>query len=411
MAPPPIRLGSKRDKGKQREEVVVGLGDASIDGLLGGGLRGNGMITELVGERFVPLRVLPPDFPALMLPLFIDNSSSGKTQLALSYTLSAVLASTTSHAIYLSAEGHLPTTRLLSLVPPDQDVSALDRVHFLAANDFEALEHTLSYLVPAHVSRLTARGHSVDLIVLDSLAALLRPSFDNTPKGLSERSQAICSIADKFKSIGVQHGPAVLVVNQVSDVFGDLWPSSTVPSSSNSGSSTPAASQRPPPSQPPFPIPKDVPEPWMSYKDQSKHFNGSTPSLRKEASLGLVWANSISTRIMLSSPPNRFRKVGVTFGAEKDEGASFRVRRMDLVFSPLGGRGTVEYVVLGRGVVSVPTLKGVEGPAEGVKRKRSAGDDGRDQSGDEYGKDDASWVLDVDEEFHLTQQQQRKSEG
>lgn len=63
MAPPPIRLGSKRDKGKQREEVVVGLGDASIDGLLGGGLRGNGMITELVGERFVPLRVLPPRLP------------------------------------------------------------------------------------------------------------------------------------------------------------------------------------------------------------------------------------------------------------------------------------------------------------------------------------------------------------
>jgi hypothetical protein len=381
------------------------------------------------------------------------HSSAGKTQFALAFTVRAALlpppagwpsdaplgaglsASVSSsaaplqvapplasHAIYLSSEGHLPTSRLISLLPPshaDRPEHVLSRIHFLAANDAEAVDHVLSYLVPSLLARLRAAREpgAVRLLVLDSLAAVLRSSFGQDRQALAKRSEAIGLIADKLKSLGVRHGFAVIVLNQVADVFGpNPWlvrspafgsPSYGSPANSQGGpvSSSPAASQQNPPdlsqvvrageegdqSTLPFGVAAAsyVPSPSMAYRDQTRYFSGSSATSTKEAALGLVWANAVSTRVMLRRT-ERFLPIavrGLASGqAEEGEGDRLRLRQMTTVFSAAAEAGRSEsYLVQTSRVVSVRTIKGLDGPPEETsvaKRPRPTDDKGGDNEGD-----------------------------
>lgn len=323
-----------------------------------------------------------------------------------------------SHAIFLSSEGHLPTSRLISLLPPsyaDNPAEVLSRIHFLAANDAEAVDHVLSYLVPSLLARLrTAREPGVvRLLVLDSLAAVLRSSFGQDRQALAKRSEAIGLIADKLKSLGVQHGFAIVVLNQVADVFGpNPWltrspafgsPTYGSPTCSQGGlsSSSPSASQQclPDPSQAArggdevdqstlqfgAAAASHVPLPSMAYRDQTRYFSGSSATTTKEAALGLVWANAVSTRVMLRRTERYLPIVvrGLASGqAEEGEGERLRLRQMTTIFSPLAQAGKSEsYLVQTSRVVSVRTINGLEGstPATSAGKRLHQTDENGDE--------------------------------
>lgn len=351
-----------------------------------------------------------------------SSSSAGKTQLALAFTVRAALlapsppasaaaaaasssslpGATTedgSHAVYLSSEGHLPTPRLISLLPSSADPAAvLSRIHFLAPTSLDALLHVLAYLLPGLLARIRASGGRTRLIVLDSLAALVRSSFGADRQGLAERSKALCAVADRLRAVGGAYGCAVVVVNQVADVFGDNpWTARSPldyasPASSASFGSSPAPSQQlhptsqlhPPASQlgrpsSPSPFPSAPPAPNLAYGAQTRFFSGSSATVRKEAALGLVWANSVTTRLMLGRT-DRFVPVAVRGLAggveEEDEGGKLRIRRVECVFSPVAGRSETTFVVQTSRVASVRTLKGEDGggSAGGRATARGAGD-------------------------------------
>lgn len=61
----------------------------------------------------------------------------------------------------------------------------------------------------------------IKLIVIDSMAALFRSEFDNTPFDLKRRSSLFFKISGKLKSLARRFGLAVLVTNQVVDFIGE----------------------------------------------------------------------------------------------------------------------------------------------------------------------------------------------
>lgn len=61
----------------------------------------------------------------------------------------------------------------------------------------------------------------VRLVVIDSIAALFRSEFDNTPFDLKRRSSLFFKISGKLKSLAKSFDLAIVVTNQVVDFMGE----------------------------------------------------------------------------------------------------------------------------------------------------------------------------------------------
>ncbi|TYJ54244.1 hypothetical protein B9479_005088 [Cryptococcus floricola] len=408
-------LGSSDRSGRGK---WLSTGDTGFDECLGGGLR-RGSLYEITGE-----------------------SASGKSHLILSLAIAAQLSSCSSSpgsSVVLTSERDLSTDRLVELsrfliaahepcAHPNTlaaDKAMNKRVKEITDNvlsnrvgDVDALEHTLSYVIPPLLesriiasSRPSASGNPsaipVRLLVLDSLTALLRggstaPSDKPTaPSSLSltERSKHLCIVTDLLKALAVKYDLAVVVINQVSDVF--IRNPSNTPPSGNHG--TPVTGE--PPSsgwnqtQPFGPgmtasFSSDS-EPPMTYARQSRWFSGQTEVLQKEASLGLVWANGVNVRVMLSRTgrrrmlyqsdlrPAKRRRGGddedvedgqAGAGVEVDKAEPTLIRRLHVVFSPFSQSATIDYAITPSGVHSLPGSYQKIDPVANMRKKWGYGD-------------------------------------
>ena len=207
--------------------------------------------------------------------------------------------------------------------------------------------------------RTTSQPHRprlpIRLIVLDSITALLRgaeTAFSSSSAGLTARSRFLCNTADRLKALAVEYNLAVVVINQVSDVIDRRGMTGFTakdqdeedeeaeeeeksgPSHTSRQSDEPSnGSMRPPalpvdhtaapssqvrPSQA-HPSSSQSqpgvthsqawatkgPDPPMLYATQSKWFSGQSSARTKEAALGVVWANAINVRLMLSRTGRR----------------------------------------------------------------------------------------------------------
>ncbi|KAI9635961.1 putative RAD57 protein [Dioszegia hungarica] len=252
--------------------------------------------------------------------------------------------------------------------------------------------HPARTSLPAPTShRAPPAPKPIRLLILDSLAALLRgaeTSFSSSRAGLTARSRHLCSVGDKLKALAVEYELAVVVINQVSDVFGKQsypststddtppGPAGTYANGNGNGNgngyrSTP--SQHPTSSQS---LTHDQawyaagPDPPMLYATQARWFSGQGSSGKKEAALGIVWANAINTRVMLSrtgrrrvlKPEEKGDQADVPFaemradGDDEGEGNGERtlIRRAHLIFSPFAPPGTIDFVIRGSGVRALP---------------------------------------------------------
>ncbi|BGP27833.1 DNA-repair protein XRCC3 [Rhodotorula toruloides] len=378
-------------------------GDEGLDSLLGGGIR-VGSLTELAGQ-----------------------SSSGKTnlclQLCITVQLSRSMRGLGGGALFITSEGKVPSTRLFELAEhyssldetDEKDETRrtawdfLDNIHTEKAPDIDTLSAVLSYHAPATIERVASASRSssptssaqpgtfthppgrstlkpplpIRLLILDSIAAPFRAETETGTLGFAQRAKEFAQLGDTLKRLANVYGVAVVVVNQVTDVWegrggrgarvgpeaygvesgggsgtGYLSRTSTTGSSNTTTSSTSASSSTglPPPPHIQYSIP-----PLLYSRFQSPHFLGPSSSLSHpylplplipsgppvSAALGHAWSNIPNTRLLCLVK----RDPG---GA----GGGRTTRCLCVVWSPYAPRGVVEYELRQReGVKSVGEVR------------------------------------------------------
>ncbi|KZT65446.1 hypothetical protein DAEQUDRAFT_636775, partial [Daedalea quercina L-15889] len=200
------------------------------------------------------------------------------------------------------------------------------------------LLHVLSQRLPALLDHLLAqRDHKpVKLLVMDALTELFHSHGRVSKDTLFERSRNLTEISVHLHSIASKYQIAVVVLNEVVDVFDRS-------------------------------LDADMGRPGeLLYREQSRWFNraDNVPGgSHKEASLGLVWANQVNARIMLSrtermrvldADDRRDAKRPRFESPQPASTQATRVRRLNVIFSSVGPPAALDYVVLREGIVTVP---------------------------------------------------------
>jgi len=290
----------------------LGLGCPVLDACLGGGLLPR-HITEVAGE-----------------------AGSGKTQICLQLALQVQLpvehGGLGGGAIYIGTEGNFPQRRLDQLheafsskhaahLPRGHDLR--DNIYIKSVSSIDQLFRSMIQQVPPLVQQRNVR-----LVIIDSIAALLRYEYGTGASQLIERSKVIFSQANQLKQIADQLQVAVVVVNQVSDRIDDSRTNMT---------------------------------------DIVQHKKRVVPAL------GLVWSNCINTRILLSKTDflYRGRVSSSTFsnasvapaeepnlkkrrvGRGGDKELAVGIREMKVVFSPYLPNNSCSFIIEGDGVRGV----------------------------------------------------------
>ncbi|KAJ3181705.1 DNA repair protein xrcc3 [Geranomyces variabilis] len=285
----------------------LSTGDAVLDSVLGGGLTPG--ITEVFGK-----------------------SGVGKTQLGLQLCVMAAgptaLGGLDGGAIYISTEQPFPVSRFHNIAaarfPTISPIDILDRTHIVHIRDHETQQHILTCYLGATVARLNAR-----VVVVDSIAANFRGGdvdlSSSTTTGantaLADRAGMLYEVGRALKHVADTHGCVIVCLNQVVDVFAKEWP---------------ARQQLPQPDQP----------------GNFEHQNNQTAP-----TLGLAWANMVTTRVRMS----RVDRYPAAAGSLNQQGkpmdaetASLYVSRtLQVGFAPHLPASSCRYSVTSRGVVGL----------------------------------------------------------
>ncbi|EKM82995.1 hypothetical protein AGABI1DRAFT_125473 [Agaricus bisporus var. burnettii JB137-S8] len=302
----------------------LSLGDPVLDDTLSGGLR-TGMIWEIVGE-----------------------SAAGKTQFALQLSLHVQLHSSQGGlggaACYLTTSTKLQTSRLLQIKQMrNLSDASLEDVHTISTPTVHVLLNVLDKQLPTFIETIsqTVARKPVKLVVIDALAELFHVANKVTTASLVERSQQLTRISALLHQLVQRHNIVTVVLNEVLDAFDYNTPDS---GKNENG--------------------------LLVYSEQAKWFNrgyGVYGEDRKEASLGLVWANQVNARVMLSRTGRR-RYIEEEAEGEGDkrqkvqneetsrsknatsDGEPLLIRRMTVIFNSAGSRKSCDYIVTASGV-------------------------------------------------------------
>lgn len=190
-----------------------------------------------------------------------------------------------------------------------QSVS-LDNISTQHAPDIDKLTVLLTSLLPVHVAACQERGAPLRLLVIDSLTALFRdnPASRQASNTLYARSESLNAVGALLHHLAKTHGLAVVVLNDVTDVFAP-----------NAGSNS------------------ELDE--LVYREQSRWFaraGGVAGEERHEAALGMVWSNQIHSRLLLARTGRR-RHLGDSrvrggSGEEAGDDEAVLIRRVFLLF-------------------------------------------------------------------------------
>ena len=277
------------------------VGCPVIDRCLGGGIPCNSL-TEIVGE-----------------------SGCGKTQICLQLVLSAQLPPShgglSASSLYIHTEFPFPIRRLKQLSNSFRSLHSqlfssengnrydlcdcvfVERVY--SANELLATMSKIEWM-------LKNSRTPIKLIVIDSIAALFRSDFDNTPLELKRRSSLFFKISGELKSLANRFGLAVVVTNQVGDLIGV-----------NEGLNLPSL---------------------------------YSMGRRVCPALGLAWANCVNSRLFLSRDEEI---VAAEIGYVSEDAHVYHRsktrRRISVVFAPHLPNSSCEYVIKREGVFGVET--------------------------------------------------------
>jgi DNA repair protein RAD57 len=205
------------------------------------------------------------------------------------------------------------------------------------------LLHVLSETFPALVEASKGQPDKkpIKLLVIDAITELFRNDEMVSSVTLADRSKSLQEIATLLHMLANEHGLAVVVVNEVSEVV-----------------------DRP---QPPSSRAHEV-----SYKDQARLFSRANTlpgENTKQAALGLVWANQVNARMMLTRtsrmrvlddieyrPAKRRRMAGdlaTSLAANSDDAGPIRIRRLSVIFNSVAQPASLDYIITAGGFVAL----------------------------------------------------------
>ncbi|KAF8136246.1 Rad51-domain-containing protein [Boletus edulis] len=289
-------------------------GDSELDTILGGG------ITDRHGT---------------------SSSAAGKTQLALQLALLVQLprdlGGISGSACYITIASHLQTSRLQQIL----DAHPLLSPPMLHTPTIPKLIHVLSTFLPQYMENASKNPSSkpLKLLVIDALAELFHSAGKTTTRTLIERSRQLSKISFHLRLLASKYRIAVLVLNEVIDVVNRDEPFSRDP---------------------------------ISYREQSRLF-GRADSVagedRKEAALGLVWANQVNARISLTRTGRRRprKKRSAVGGVPASQRAiapvddqPVLIRRLSVIFSSVATPASCDYIVTAEGISVIPGMTKTE---------------------------------------------------
>ncbi|KAF5330362.1 hypothetical protein D9619_005907 [Psilocybe cf. subviscida] len=304
------------------QDETFTTGDDTLDEALNGGIR-TGMIWEVVGE-----------------------SSAGKTQLALQLSLSVQLprdqGGLEGCVCFLTTSSKLPTARLMQIAQAHARLSpehcSLSNVHTIAIPTVDILHTIVTTVFPSFVEQQASKpgARPVKLLVIDALAELFHSADKTSTSTLVQRSKNLVSLSSALHQLAHKHRIAVVILNEVIERF----------SRSNYNSQS------------------DL----LLYEEQSRWFNTAQyfGDGAKEAALGLVWANQVNTRIMLSRTlrrrylqPDDFSKrqrlststpLSEKMTSTLEESQPTLIRRMCVLFSNICEPVALDYIVSEKGI-------------------------------------------------------------
>ncbi|KAF8448073.1 Rad51-domain-containing protein, partial [Boletus edulis BED1] len=300
-------------------------GDSELDTILGGGIT-TAMVWEVVGE-----------------------SAAGKTQLALQLALLVQLprdlGGISGSACYITIASHLQTSRLQQILDAHPLLSppccTFSDVQTVQTPTIPKLIHVLSTFLPQYMENASKNPSSkpLKLLVIDALAELFHSAGKTTTRTLIERSRQLSKISFHLRLLASKYRIAVLVLNEVIDVVDRDEPFSRDP---------------------------------ISYREQSRLF-GRADSVagedRKEAALGLVWANQVNARISLTrtgrrryldenETPKKRSAVGGVPASQRAiapvDDQPVLIRRLSVIFSSVAKPASCDYIVTAEGISVIP---------------------------------------------------------
>lgn len=366
----PVHLGGSAPAPPQTPTPsadALSTGDAQLDHCLGGGLP-RGMLTEIAGEsasgktQFVLFTAA-----CVALGLVSDGDDSASfLQDGRGHYVAVVCTSGRSNARHmvdrlLQMGESLLQERVADSPAKEATIERglqvlLGNVSIACAATFDDVEHVLCYTLPGLIARADALERDIALVALDSVPPLLQEDaldVDSAPAGVAPhtwKAAKLQSLAAWLKRIAICGGPrsqrrAVVVVNHMSDAFANDKALVHGALALDQGMPAEESSVLP-----------------LQYAPQAAHFSGLLGSLPshestggaparvpphrfsmeddlKTAQLGLVWANSINARCLITN-----------IGARGEHGA---IRRFRVLFSPMAAPGSeVYYSIHKRGIAA-----------------------------------------------------------
>jgi DNA repair protein RAD57 len=248
---------------------------------------------------------------------------------------------------YLVTSSKLPTTRLSQICEARpllcSSTCGLQNIHTISTPTIPVLIRVLTDTLPPFIHEQYKAEKPIKLLVIDALAELFHTSNKTTTNSLVERSKNISEISTLLHSLASTYQIAILILNEVVDVFdrGHL---------------------------------SDIGQDDLLYSNQSRWFGSmnSIPSEgKKEASLGLVWANQVNVRILLSRtgrrrylddsrsskrhrPEGQLPDSASLFDLSHDHQLTL-VRRLSAVFNSVSRHSvSMDYIVTEEGIITLP---------------------------------------------------------
>ena len=290
------------------------------------------------------------------LILTFTCSGAGKSQLAMQFALTAQLpqkfGGLDAGSCYITTQARLPTQRLVQLSENNSLLSSLNcnlsNIHTQLVTTFDQLIHILNSTLPLLLDgNSTDRRRQIKLLIIDTITTILPDEGSSAKRRLLDRSKAIAELGVILHKIASKYRIAVITLNEVTDVF-----------------VSDAIQQRAPPND-------------ISYREQKRIFSvqGAADQSRgnmskKEAALGLIWANQVNVRIVLTRPSHEIAADGSCQGMNagaygighnhSNSEDTMRnmchpeaptIRHLSVVFSTISSPSTADYTITPKGVV------------------------------------------------------------
>ncbi|TYI79194.1 hypothetical protein E1A91_D05G005500v1 [Gossypium mustelinum] len=271
-------------------------------------------------------RLLNGGIPCNSITEIVAESGSGKTQICLQLSLHAQLpvshGGLAASSLYLHTEFPFPFRRLHQLCLSFRSSNA----HHFPVNDnpcdriFVQSVHTADHLLEIMSKTDPFIENSknqvpVRLIVIDSIAALFRSDFDNTPVELKRRSSLFFKISSKLKALAKRFNLAVLVTNQVVDLVG--------------------------------------PNEGINGLRIGNLVCLHTSGRRVCPALGLAWANCVNSRLFLSRNEEVIREENEKSNGQSCDFVKKKMRKLYVVFAPHLPESSCEFEITREGLFGV----------------------------------------------------------